>query len=85
MILKILYVITVLISYITLWLMVTRITKICKDNGKIVTFARTNYIILSIVCLIPIVNVILFIICFINVVGDKDDILEVWADEESEV
>lgn len=84
MILKTLYIITVLITYITLWSMVIRVTKVCKDNGKTVTFPLLSYVVLSIVCFIPLVNAILFIICFINLTGDKDDILEVWADEEEE-
>lgn len=82
MILKTLYIITILISYITLWLMVTRVTKVCKDDGKTVTFPLLSYVVLSIICFIPLANVILFIICFINVISDKDYIVEIWSDKE---
>ena len=73
-----------IISYLFLWGMANRYTKIAKKYNINIAFGLFRYFTLTVCCFIPIINVILAIICIINIFAEEESIVEAINDEELE-
>ena len=73
-----------IISYLFLWGMANRYTKIAKKYNINIAFGLFRYFTLTVCCFIPIINVILAVICIINVFTKEENIVEALTEEELE-
>ena len=79
-ILHILYIATALISHLSLFLFINKIMRMGEDCGYKVRVPMGLYIPLTIISIIPLLNILLFIICIANLTMLNEEILQKWLE-----